>query len=254
VPARSDEAAERILDVLPESRKRGYEVRKIIECLADRDTFLELKPRFGRTVVVGLARLDGRSVGFLASNPMGKAGALDVAGCEKATSFVVLCDSFNIPLILLVDTPGFVIGVEGERQKAPGKIMNFMQSLQMCTVPKLSVIMRKSYGQAYLNMGGGRNSDDVVAWPTAEVSFMDPDYATEIVTWGRNASDEVKQGTRAEMERDSSAYGLAEIFAVQAVIAPQETRRYLAKQLEIHEMRGSGGVGRHRMAGWPTTF
>ena len=177
-----------------------------------------------------------------------------MAGCEKATSFVVLCDSFNIPLILLVDTPGFVIGVEGERQKAPGKIMNFMQALQMCTVPKLSVIMRKSYGQAYINMGGGRNSDDIAAWPTAEVSFMDPDYATEIVTWGRNTSDEVKQRTRAEMERDSSAYGLAEIFAVQAVIDPRETRRYLAKQLEIHEMRRLGGVGRHRMAGWPTTF
>ena len=254
VPLGSDEAAEEILDVLPEGRKRGYDVRKIIECLADRDTFLEFKPRFGRAAVVGLARLDGRTIGVLASNPMGKAGALDVAACEKATNFLVLCDSFNIPLILLVDTPGFVIGVEGERQKAPGKIMNFMQALQMCTVPKLSVIMRKSYGQAYINMGGGRNSDDIAAWPTAEVSFMDPDYATDIVTWGRNASDEVKQRTRAEMERDSSAYGLAEIFAVQAVIAPQDTRRYLAKQLEIHEMRRSGGVGRHRMAGWPTTF
>jgi acetyl-CoA carboxylase carboxyltransferase component len=132
--------------------------------------------------------------------------------------------------------------------------MNFMQALQMCTVPKLSVIMRKSYGQAYLNMGGGRNSDDTAAWPMAEVSFMDPDYATEIVTWGRNASDEAKQRTRTEMERDSSAYGLAEIFAVQSVIAPQETRRYLVKQLAIHEMQLSGGVGRHRMAGWPTTF
>jgi acetyl-CoA carboxylase carboxyltransferase component len=254
VPAGSDEAAEGILDVLPESRKRGYDVRKIIACLADGDTFFELKPRFGRAVVVGLARLDGRTVGFLASNPMGKAGALDVAGCEKATSFVVLCDSFNIPLILLVDTPGFVIGVEGERNKAPGKIMNFMQALQMCTVPKLSVIMRKSYGQAYLNMGGGRNSDDVAAWPTAEVSFMDADYATEIVNWGRTVSDEDKQRTREQMERDSSAYGLAEIFAVQAVIAPQQTRRYLAKQLGIHEMRLSGGVGRHRLAAWPTTF
>jgi len=254
VPPASDDEAARILDVLPASRKRGYDVRKIVTCIADRDTFFELKPRFGRTVVVGLARLDGRTVGFVASNPMGKAGALDVAGCEKATSFIVLCDSFNIPLILLVDTPGFVIGVEGERQKAPGKIMNMMQALQMCTVPKLSVIMRKSYGQAYLNMGGGRNSDDVVAWPTAEVSFMDPDFATEIVTWGRDVPPEDKQRTREQMQRDNSAYGLAEIFAVQAVIAPQETRRYLAKQLAIHELRPSGGVGRHRLAGWPTTY
>jgi acetyl-CoA carboxylase carboxyltransferase component len=254
VPAGSDDAAAELTHIVPENRKRGYDVRKVIERIADRDSFFELKPRFGRTAVTGLARIDGRSVGFLASNPVGKAGALDVAGCEKATRFIVLCDSFNIPLVLLVDTPGFVVGIEGERQKAPGKIMNFMQALQMCSVPKLSVIMRKSYGQAYLNMGGGRNSDDVAAWPTAEVSFMDAHYATEIVTWGQDASEEHKQRIREQMHKDSSAYGLAEIYAVQAVIPPGETRRYLAGQLEIHELRLSAGVGAHRMASWPTTF
>ncbi|MEK9724883.1 MAG: carboxyl transferase domain-containing protein [Rhodospirillaceae bacterium] len=254
VPAGSDEAAERILDILPDSRKRGYDVRKIIECIADKDSFFEFKPRFGRTLAVGLARLNGATVGFIASNPMGKAGALDVAGCEKATRFTVMCDSFNIPLIMLVDTPGFVIGIEGERQKAPGKIMNFMQALQMCTVPKLSVIMRKTYGQAYLNMGGGRNSDDVAAWPTAEISFMDPHFATEIVTWGQDASEETKQAIRDQMEKDNSAYGLAEIYGVHAVISPAETRRYLIQQIEIHQLRRSGGIGRHRMSAWPTTF
>ena len=254
VPAGSDDGGSRILDILPESRKRAYDVRKIIACLADLDSFFEFKPKFGRTAVTGLARMDGRTVGLIASNPMGKAGALDVAGCEKATRFTVMCDSFNIPLILLVDTPGFVIGIEGEKQKAPGKIMNFMQALQMCTVPKLSIIMRKSYGQAYLNMGGGRNSDDVALWPTAEVSFMDAGFATEIVTWGQQASDERKQEIRAGMEQDSSAYGLAEIYAAQAVIDPSQTRRYLIRQLEIHQMRLSGDIGAHRMAAWPTTF
>jgi acetyl-CoA carboxylase carboxyltransferase component len=114
--------------------------------------------------------------------------------------------------------------------------------------------MRKSYGQAYLNMGGGRNSDDVVAWPTAEVSFMDPHFATEVVTWGKNASEHDKQRIRAGMQRENSAFELAEIYAAQAVIAPQDTRRYLAAQLEVHEMRINGGVGRHRMAAWPTTY
>jgi acetyl-CoA carboxylase carboxyltransferase component len=254
VPAGSDEGAARILDILPDSRKRGYDVKKIIECIADKDSFFEFKPRFGRTITVGLARLGRKTVGFLASNPMGKAGALDVAGCEKATRFTIMCDSFNIPLILLVDTPGFVIGIEGEKQKAPGKIMNFMQALQMCTVPKLSVIMRKTYGQAYLNMGGGRNSDDVAAWPTAEISFMDPHFATEIVTWGQDASEETKQAIRDQMEKDNSAYGLAEIYGVQAVIDPRETRRYLIQQLEIHQLRLSGGIGKHRMSAWPTTY
>lgn len=253
-PAGSDEAAQNILEVLPDSRKRGYDVRKIIDCLVDRESFFEFKPRFGRTAVVGLARLEGRVVGLLANNPIAKAGALDVAGCEKATRFLVMCDSFNIPLILLVDTPGFVIGIEGERQKAPGKIMNFMTALQMCSVPKLSVIMRKSYGQAYLNMGGGRNSDDVAAWPTAEVSFMDAHFATEVVTWGKHAGEQEKQEIRARMQRESSAFELAEIYAAQAVIAPQDTRRYLAAQLEVHEMRISGGLGQHRMAAWPTTY
>ncbi len=176
------------------------------------------------------------------------------AGCEKATRFLVMCDSFNIPLVLLVDTPGFVIGIEGERMKAPGKIMNFMTALQMCTVPKLSVIMRKSYGQAYLNMGGGRNSDDVVAWPSAEVSFMDPSYAVEVVSWGKDVSDVEKQALRHRMEQESSAYALAEIYAVQAVIAPEETRRHLIAQLEIHEMRRGGGTGKHLLAMWPTTY
>ena len=93
----------------------------------------------------------------------------------------MLCDSFNIPLVMFVDTPGFAIGVEAERKRAPGKIMNFMNALALVTVPKLSVIVRKSYGQAYINMGGGRNSDEFIAWPTAEVSFMDPNYAVTVV-------------------------------------------------------------------------
>jgi acetyl-CoA carboxylase carboxyltransferase component len=254
VPAGSDEAAAGVLDILPESRKRAYDIRKIIACVADRDSFFEFKPRFGRTVATGLARLGGRTVGFVASNPMGKAGALDVAGCEKATRFIVMCDAFNIPLIMFVDTPGFVIGIEGERQKAPGKIMNFMQALQLATVPKLSVVLRKSYGQAYLNMGGGRNSDDVAAWPTAEVSFMDPHYATEIVTWGKDVPEPDKVTLRERMQKDNSAYGLAEIYGVQAVIAPADTRRYLLQQLEIHELRRSGGIGRHLMKNWPCTY
>ena len=140
----------------------------------------------------------------------------------------------------------------GEKAKAPGKIMNFMTALQMCTVPKLSVVMRKSYGQAYLNMGGGRNSDDVVAWPSAEVSFMDPVYAVEVVTWGRDADEARKAEIRAHMEQENSAYGLAEIFAVQAVIPPPETRAYLSTQLEIHELRRGGG--KHLLSAWPTTY
>lgn len=250
----SDDAAEKIRKILPESRRRVYDMRKMVDAIVDPETFFEMKPTFGRTAVTGLARLDGETVGVVANNPRFKAGAMDVAACEKITRFLVLCDSFNIPILLFVDTPGFVIGIEGERQKAPGKIMNFMTALQMCTVPKLSVIMRKSYGQAYLNMGGGRNSDDIAAWPTAEVSFMDPTYSVQVVTWGRDVSDAEKEELRAQMARDNSVWGLAKIFAAQSVIAPEDTRDYLIRMLEVHQMNRTGGIGQHQLAAWPTTY
>lgn len=253
-PLAPDEKYADLTTVVPDNRRRVYDVHKVIRGVVDAGSLLEFKPAFGRSLVTGLARIEGRTVGVVANNPMAKSGAMDVAACEKATRFVVLCDSFNIPLVLLVDTPGFVIGIEGERMKAPGKIMNFMTALQMCTVPKLSVIMRKSYGQAYLNMGGGRNSDEVAAWPMAEISFMDPDYAVRVVTWGRDADDGTLQALREQMERDSDVWGLAEIYAAQAIIRPGDTRQYLAQMLDVHSMRRGHGVGQHRMASWPTTY
>ena len=168
-----------IVKLLPAKRTQVYDVRRIIRAIVDKDSLFELKARFGKVAVTALSRIGGRTVGIVANNPLVKGGALDTDACEKITSFLVLCDSFNIPLVMLVDTPGFAIGTEAERKRAPGKIMNFMQALQMFSMPKISVILRKSYGQAYLNMGGGRNSDEVAAWPTAEVSFMDPTFAVQ---------------------------------------------------------------------------
>lgn len=256
VPAGSDEAAAKVLDYLPESRTRVYEVRRIVRAIVDKDSFFELKPTFGRAAVTALARLGGRTVGVIANNPIVKGGALDAAACDKITSFLVLCDSFNLPIVMFVDTPGFLIGKEGERQKVPGKIMNFMQALQMVTMPKLTVLMRKLYGQAYLNMGGGRNSDEVIAWPTAEVSFMDPEYAARVVTWGRPAADDPAELARikAEMARDSSVWDMAFNFAVQSVIHPAETRAHLIRMLEVHQLRVTRGVGQRLMHAWPTTF
>jgi acetyl-CoA carboxylase carboxyltransferase component len=253
VPPGSGEAMAGISNFLPEKRTQVYDVRNIIRSIADKDSFFELKARFGKVAVTGLARLGGRTVGFLANNPMFKGGAMDTDACEKATSFLVLCDSFNIPIVLLVDTPGFVIGTDAERKRAPGKIMNFMQALQLCTVPKLSVILRKSYGQAYLNMGGGRNSDEVAAWPTAEVSFMDPTFAVKIVHGlepGQPGFDEAFE----RMNKDSEPWDMAGIYAVQSVIQPHDTRDYLIRMLEVHRQRLSNGVGQHLMHAWPTSF
>jgi len=253
VPPESGKGMAGIARLLPEKRTQVYDVRNVIRAVADAGSFFELKARFGKVAVTGLARLDGRTVGFVANNPLFKGGAMDTDACEKITSFLVLCDSFNIPIVLLVDTPGFSIGIEAERRRAPGKIMNYMQALQLCTVPKISVILRKSYGQAYLNMGGGRNSDEVAAWPTAEVSFMDPTFAVKIVHGlepGQPGFDEAF----ARMNKDSEPWDIAAIYAVQSIIRPEETRDYLIRMLDVHRQRLTNGVGQHLMHAWPTSF
>ncbi|MGE8943182.1 acyl-CoA carboxylase subunit beta [Leptospira interrogans] len=242
-----------IAKLLPAKRTQVYDVRTIIRTIIDAGSFFELKPRFGKVAVTGLARLNGRTVGLVANNPLFKGGAMDTDACEKVTSFLVLCDSFNIPIVLLVDTPGFAIGNDAERKRAPGKIMNYMQALQLCTVPKISIILRKSYGQAYLNMGGGRNSDEVAAWPTAEVSFMDPTFAVKIVH-GLEPGDPGFDEAFERMSKDSEPWDMASVYAVQSVIRPEDTRDYLIRMLDVHRQRMTNGIGQHLMHAWPTSY
>ena len=154
---------------------------------------------------------------------------------------------------MFVDTPGFAIGIEAERKRAPGKIMNFMNALALVTVPKVTVLVRKTYGQAYINMGGGRNSDEFLAWPTAEVSFMDPSYAVTVVS-GLKPGEPGFEEKKALMEKNNSVYDIASMYAVQDVIRPEQTRDYLIRMLGIHQLRITRGVGKHLMATWPTSF
>jgi methylmalonyl-CoA decarboxylase subunit alpha len=253
VPAGSGDAMAKILDLVPTNRTQVYDMRKVVAAIADKGSVFELKPRYGKVLVTALARIGGRSVGVIANNPLFKGGVLDADAADKAISFIVTCDSFNIPLVLLVDTPGFVIGKEAERRKATGKIVNFMNALQLVTVPRLSVIIRKTFGQAYLNMGGGRNSDEVAAWPTAEVSFMTPQFAVTIVH-GTRPGDPGFEEQLAEMEKDNNAYEIARTYAVQNIIKPEDTRDYLIRMLDIHSLKLTGGVGQHLMRAWPTSY
>ena len=254
VPPESGREAHRILDILPESRTKVYDVRKILNLIYDAGSVFELKPRFGRSVVTALARLDGKSVGIVASNPFAKGGAIDPDSCRKVTSFLVLCDSFNIPLVFMVDQPGFLIGVEGERDGAIGQVMNWMNALSLVTVPKISVSMRKSYGQAVLNMGGAGNADAVVAWFSAELNFMDPRHAVTIVHGITEQDDPERFRTLlAEMTKDTSAYDAAAANTIHAVINPVDTRDYLIRLLDVHRLRMTDGVGQHLMRTWPTS-
>ena len=255
VPEGSDAEGRDLSTLVPESRTQVYDSRKIIGGLADNDTVFELKPRFGKSITSALARLGGRSVGFVASNPFFRGGAIDIDAMRKATSFLVLCDSFNIPLIFLVDQPGFLIGLEGEKRWAPGRIMNWMNALSQVTVPRIALTLRKNYGQAYLNMGGGRHSDLQAAWPTADFGFMDPGTGVNVLHGIRREDDPERFDELVrEISQDSSAFALAELFEAQAVIAPNETRRFLIDALEIQCSGPKGSVGEHHLCNWPTSF
>ena len=255
VPEGSGDDVAMLPTIVPVTRSQVYDVRKVIAALSDRDSVFEMKARYGRAIATSLARIGGRTVGFIANNPQIKGGAIDVDACDKATSFLVLCDSFNTPIILLVDQPGFLVGVQGEARKAVGKVMNWMNALSLVTVPRFSIVMRKSFGQAHLNMGGAGNADEIAAWTTAEIGFMEPEFGAAIVHGVRRDGDkEAFAAAMADMTRDTSAYDLAAIFGAQAVIDPRETRDWLINMLAIREAGPTGGVGRHLMSNWPTTF
>ncbi|MCI5075486.1 carboxyl transferase domain-containing protein [Oricola sp.] len=239
-------------DIVPLDRAKVYSMYKVIDAIVDAGSFFDLKRRFAPSLITGLARLDGQTVGIMANNPAKKGGAVDYDACDKAISFLVLCDSFHIPVIQLVDQPGFLVGVQGERRGMPAKIMSNIQALQMCTVPKLSVVLRKSYGAAYVNMGGGRNSDDFSVWNRAEVSFMDPGIAVAIAHGVDRGTDPEKFAElRTKVEADNSPYEIAGMFAAQSVITPAMTRDHLVSALAVHTRARTNGLGRRRLADWP---
>jgi len=255
VPAGSDDACRKMLEIVPEERNKVYDVRKVIAAVADKASSFELKERYGRSLTTMLARLDGKSVGFIANNPMYKGGALDADACQKATSFMVLCDSFNIPIVFLVDVPGFLIGVEGELRGMPGKVINWMNALSLVTVPRVTVIMRKSYGQAFINMGGGRNTDELACWPSADLGFMDPRVSVNVLYGVKEQDDPAKfKELVAKVNRDTTPWELARLYEAQHVIDPRDTRDFLVRMLAVHRKRLKNGVGEHKLANWPTSY
>jgi acetyl-CoA carboxylase carboxyltransferase component len=242
-----------IFDFFPENRVQVYDMIEMVKALADQDSYLELKPFFGRAVVTCLCRIGGRTAGIIANQPLHQAGAMGTDGLDKITSFMCLCDSFNIPLVFLHDIPGFITDKNAEHSRVSAKVTNALHALSQVTVPKISIILRKSYGQAMYNMcGPGAGPDFVAAWPTAEVSFLDPDVATDIV-YGKYSEEERKK-FREKMVRDTGPYPLAQGYYVFDIIEPSETRNYIIKMLEIIYNSENKGMSRHLLANWPTKF
>ena len=256
----ADRRLTNIEKLLPASPRRGYDMRRVVRDIADKNSVLELKPLFDRSLTTALARMDGHVVGILANNPMFSAGAMGWGACEKATAFVALCDSFHIPLIFLHDTPGFFVSKRAEENKMPLRIMQFLDALHHATVPKLAVILRKSYGMAHGNMlGGNMNADCLLAWPSAEISFMAPDAAVDVVYGRKLASHSDPEAERlrllAELNEKNAPWEAAGLNLIDDIIEPADTRIELIRALR--RARGPDGeMGRSErlLASWPTMF
>lgn len=242
-----------ILSLVPADRKKTYDMHPVIARLVDQGRTLELKPEFGPMLITSLARIHGEVVGIVANNPAKGLGAMDVNGLDKLTGFLCLCDSYNIPLVFLHDTPGHLVGKEAERKKVGAKVVQAQQALFQVTVPKISIIIRKSYGKACMNMcGPGAGPDFIVAWPTAEIGFMDPEIAADVV-YG-NQPEEARRRLLETMIGESGPYPAAGAYYLQDVIDPRDTRKYLMEVLRIIRDSRDRGIGLHRLANWPTKF
>jgi acetyl-CoA carboxylase carboxyltransferase component len=258
IPEGSGADIQRILDFLPEKRNRGYDMNRILNCIIDKGSLFPIKPLFGRNLITAMARIGGKVVGIIANQPMFMGGAMDTDGLEKLMSFFCLCDTFNIPLVFFHDIPGFLVGKEAERRRVESKVMNAMNALALVTVPKISIILRKSYGQAFWNMGGsGCASDFLVAWPTAEMSFVDPEVATNVVFGGKFEGEDREAERRKyvqKMVEDASPYSAAGAHYIHDVIDPHQTRNFIIEALEIRQNSRNKGLSEHKLASWPTKF
>ena len=259
VPDGSGSKMNRVLEYLPEKRNRSYDMHRILNCIVDKNSLLALKPTFGKSVITALARVNGSVVGIVANQPMFNAGAMGTDGIDKVISFLCLCDSFNIPLLFFHDIPGFLVGKAAERKRVAAKVMNYMNALGLLSIPKISIIVRKSYGMAFWNMcGAGCATDFLVAWPSAEISFVDPSIAANVVYGGKPSASDKKsdewQNLMQQLVDDASPYGAAGKHFIHDVIDPKETRAYIIKALEISYNARRQGIGEHKLANWPTKF
>jgi acetyl-CoA carboxylase carboxyltransferase component len=215
-------------------------MRKLVALLADHGDVFELKPRFARNLVTAFVRLGGRPVGVVANNPMFLGGTLDVDSADKAAKFVQICDAFNVPLLFLQDTPGFVIGSKVERAGIIRHGAKMLHYVSAATVPKLCVIVRKAYGAGYYAMNGRAYEPDwIVGWPSAEIAVMGPEGMVSIFAQKRlreMASDEERRAfleqAAGRIRQGINPYVPAIRAMLDDVIDPRQTRGALARALE----------------------
>jgi len=248
---------DRLMTIIPDKANRVYDQYQVIRQIVDDGKYLSLRPNFGKTLITCLARLDGRTVGIIASQTLYNAGATGPDECDKASDFIVLCDTFNIPLLFLADTPGHLVGKPAEQKRIPTKIMTWMEAMAVTTVPKITVIIRKAYGMAISNMCGTNCGPDfLAAMTTAEISFMSAEAAANVVYNRRieaaaNPAEERAMLIR-QMEKESAPFAAAAAGCIDDVIDPRDARQYLIGRLAFLRRCKGDFISETRLQNWPT--
>ncbi|GAB3697844.1 acyl-CoA carboxylase subunit beta [Corynebacterium nasicanis] len=231
--------------IIPDSPTQPYDVREVIECLTDDGEYLEIQAERAENVVIAFGRIEGQSVGFVANQPAVYAGCLDIDSSEKAARFIRTCDAFNIPIVLLVDVPGFLPGAGQEYGGILRRGAKLLYAYGEATVPKITVTMRKAYGGAYCVMGSkGLGADVNLAWPTAQIAVMGAAGAVgfiyrkelkEAETKGLDVVELAKSFEREYEDHMLNPYKAAERGLIDAVILPSETRGMIARNLRLYK-------------------
>jgi propionyl-CoA carboxylase beta chain len=242
----ADRREEALLNMVPESRKKAYDMHRIVAGVADMGSLFEIKPSFARNILTILGRMNGRPVGFVCNQPAHMAGVIDTRAVDKAARFISLCDAFNLPLIFFIDTPGFLPGPASERSGLVRHSGKLLYELGMSTVTKIAVITGKAYGLGYFAMCGGRsfNADYAVGWPTSEYCAMGIQGAVNIAYRKEIESAPDPESKRKELldhfkSRINALRG-ASGFGIDDLIDPRDTRPTLIQILETvgNEQRG----------------
>lgn len=249
-PTRADED---LLRIIPRDRRRPYDARKLVAMVADRDSLMELAPTYGAAVITLLGRLNGYVVGFVVNNPMVYGGAVDSRAARKQTRFIELCDCFNIPIVFLVDVPGFMVGRQAEAEGTLRDGMRCVYAMAQLSVPVLTVVVRKCYGMAGMATCGKNGLDLKVAWPSAEWGSL-PVEGGVTAAFKREieAADDPKAREREiedELRALASPFRTAEVFGVEEIIDPRETRGFLCRFVEAMQGRLAATLGPKLKAG-----
>jgi len=229
----------KIDQIFPSNPLEPYDVRNIIKAIVDDSEFFEIQNMYAENIVIGFARINGDSVGFVANQPMVLAGVLDVDSSDKAARFIRYCDAFNIPLVSLVDLPGYLPGIDQEHMGVIRHGAKVLYAYSEATVPKITVILRKAYGGGYIAMCSNHlRADFVFAWPTAEIAVMGPEGAANIIFRNEIKSAENPEEMRKKKiseykKKFANPYVAAAYGYVDAVIEPAETRNFVMHAMKI---------------------